>query len=240
MTTQTGMRVDLSHSSKDDLLAMKLAGEEVMACLGAIGRSGSNPVGRILKHAGPFYEESHYPDDDVSDKESGSQYYYHAHRGTDEHGHFHTFVRATGIPGGIEPAPYSGQSDRPLGSDAICHLIAVSMNANGLPIGLFTTNRWVTAESFYGASDTIRILENFNVDHAEPCWATNRWLTGLLKLFRPQIIALIEQRDAAIEKWAKEHPGDVFEDRELEVTSEAAIDIDDQIEAVDHELAKRP
>lgn len=218
---------------------MKAAGEEVMTCLGAIGRSSSNPVARILKHAGPFYEDAHYPEDDVSDKTSGSQYYYHAHRGDAEHGHFHTFVRVTGIPSGIEPAPYAGPSERPVGQDAICHLVAVSMNATGLPIGLFTTNRWVTAESFYAAADTIQILDRFSVDHADPCWATNRWLTGLLKLFRPQIIQLIQQRDVTIENWTKSHPGDVFEDRDLEVTSETGIDIDDQIDAIETELAKR-
>ena len=232
--------MDFSKLTKVDLQAMQSAGVEVLTCLGAIGRSGSNPVGRILKHAGPFYEDAHYPENDVSDKSSHSQYYYHAHRGPGEHGHFHTFVRALGIPPGLDPAPYTGAAERPLGQDAICHIIAISMDATGLPKGLFTTNRWVTAESYYSAADTIRILEKFSVDHADPCWATNRWLTALMRLFRPQIAALIQQRDLTIENWKNTHPGDVFEDRELEVTSEARIDIDEQIAAVEAELSGRP
>lgn len=223
----------------EELQTMRSAGDEVLTCLGAIGRAGSNPVGQILRHTGPFYEDAHYPENDVSDRLTHSQYYYHAHRGPGEHGHFHTFVRALGMPSNIEPAPYSGLAERPLGPDAICHLIAISMNAVGLPIGLFTTNRWVTAESFYTAANTISLLDRFSIDHTDPCWATNRWITALLKLFRPQIVELIQQRDLVIENWIKTHPGDVFEDRELEVASEASIDIDEQIEAVDAELERR-
>ena len=53
---------------------------------------------------GEFYELEHYPKDDVFDGETYSQYYYHAHRaGTNENGHFHTFLRQPGIPTGISP-----------------------------------------------------------------------------------------------------------------------------------------
>jgi hypothetical protein len=225
----------------EDLLAMRAAGQETMTSLAAIGRARTNPVARVLKHGGEFFEDAHYPDGDVYDSVTASQYYYHAHRsGSGEHGHFHTFVRAKGIPGSILPAAYTGDTPPPLGEDAICHLIAVSMNAAGLPIGLFTTNRWVTAESYYSAPNAIAILSQFAVDHAEPCWATNRWLTAMLRLFRPTISDLILQRDKTISEWQAAHPDvDVFEDRNLEVTSETAIDIDVQIESIDVELKNR-
>jgi hypothetical protein len=246
--TKTAQALDLPHSpaclaalTSSELKDLKSAGEEVMNCLAAIGRAQTNPVARILKHGGNFVEQSHYPEGDVFDHASASQYYYHAHRSeTGEHGHFHTFVRARGFPDGVSPAPYTGDHPPPSGSDAICHLIAVSMNPMGLPVGLFTTNRWVTAETYYPAQDTIRVLKNFSVDHADPCWATNRFLTALLKLFRPQIERLILERDTSVTDWQRRHPGvDVFEDRNLEVTSEMAIDIDDQIAAVDMLLLQR-
>jgi hypothetical protein len=232
---------DLAGLSDQDLLTLRSAGQEVMTCLAAIGRAATNPVARVLKHGGEFFEDAHYPDGDVFDSQSASQYYYHAHRaGTGEHGHFHTFIRAKGMPDDIAPAPYAGTSPPPTGDDAICHLVAVSMNAAGLPVGLFTTNRWVTAETFYSADDTIRLLAGFEVDHADPCWATNRWLTAMLRLFAPQIKDLIRTRDATIAAWQASHPGpDVYEDRELEVTSELAIDIDEQIAAVDAVLVGR-
>ncbi len=233
---------DLSSLSDADLIAMQHAGNDALICLAALGRGASNPVAKMLRGAGQFYEDNHYPDGDVYDAATASQYYYHAHRAeTGEHGHFHTFIRAAGIPAHIQPALYSGSTSPPVGQDAICHLIAVSMDAAGLPVGLFTTNRWVTAETFYAARDVITVLPTFKIDHAEPCWATNRWLTAMLQLFRPQIENLLHQRDETIATWRAAHPDrDCFEDRELEVTSECVIDIDAQIAAIDHELAQRP
>lgn len=236
------MTCDLSTVSDADLIAMQQAGNEVLTCLAALGRGASNPVAKMLRDAGQFYEDNHYPDGDVYDAATASQYYYHAHRAeTGEHGHFHTFIRAAGIPADILPAPYSGSHPPPVGQDAICHLVAVSMNAAGLPVGLFTTNRWVTAETFYTAPNVITMLPTFKIDHAEPCWATNRWLSAMLHLFRPHIENLLRQRDETIAAWQAAHAdSDCFEDRALEVTSECVIDIDAHIAAIDDELAKRP
>ena len=223
------------------LADMSAAADEVIETLRVLGKGGLNTVGRMLEHQGEFVEERHYPFDDVFDRETASQYYYHAHRSdTGEHGHFHTFLRAAAIPSSIEPAPYSGSEPPPSGEDAICHFIAISMDAMGLPVGLFTTNRWVTAESFYAAPDAITLLDRFKIDHANPCWATNRWLSAMVRLYRPQIEELLRERDLTITAWAKQHSDrDVFEDRELEVTSEIVIDLDAHIAAVDAALAAR-
>ena len=231
--------VDLSSLPSVQLIAMSAAADEVIETLRVLGKAQLNTVGRMLEHQGPFVEESHYPADDVFDADTASQYYYHAHRSdSGEHGHFHTFLRAAGIPSGIDPVPYSGAEPVPTGADAICHLVAISMDRDGLPVGLFTTNRWVTAESFYAAPDAIALLERFAIDHAKPCWATNRWLSAMVRLFQPQIAALLLERDAKIAAWQSAHPDrDVYEDRELEVTSEITIDLDAHIAAVDEALA---
>lgn len=217
------------------LRRMSWAGDEVLEALRVLGRARTNPVAQMLRHQGEFLEFDHYPQGDIYDDETGAQYYYHAHRPqSGEHGHFHTFLRAQGMPSGIEPAPYAGEAERPLGEEAISHLIAVSMDKSGLPTALFTTNRWVTGESYFSADDTIAMLDRFEIDHAYPCLATNQWITALLRLFRPQIETLLRQRDAAIKDWERRHPGDdVFEDRRLEITSELPIDIDAQIARVD-------
>lgn len=219
---------------------MSKAADDVLEALRVMGKAGTNPVAQVLAHQGEFFESDHYPKGDVYDDESAAQYYYHAHRAeTGEHGHFHTFLRAKGMPAGIDPAPYTGSAERPLGADAIAHLIAVSMNRAGLPTGLFTTNRWVTGETFYSAPDVIRMLDRFTIDHVHPCLATNRWLSSLLRLFRPQIEALLLERDKAIRAWQRQHPDrDVYEDRELEVTSEIGIDIDEQAALVDAALGR--
>lgn len=234
-------KLDLSSEPAERLRQMSEAGKRILRTYKQLEKAGSNVVGRVLAHQGTFYEHDHYPKGDVYDDETKSQYYYHAHRAeSGEHGHFHTFVRAAAIPGGIEPAPYDGTADRPLGDEAICHLVAVSMNRPGFPEGLFTVNRWVTAETFYAADDAIAILDRFAIDHVYPCLAVNWWLTDMLRLFRPQIAALLVERDQVIGAWQRKHPDrDVYEDRELEVTSALPVDVDKQIRAVEQALVAR-
>lgn len=220
---------------------MSKAADEVLDALRVMGKAGTNPVAQVLKHQGEFFESDHYPKGDVYDDETAAQYYYHAHRAeTGEHGHFHTFLRVKGFPSQTKPAPYAGKAKRPLGKNALSHLIAVSMDRGGLPIGLFTTNRWVTGETYYAAADVIRMLDRFDIDHTHPCLATNRWISGIVQLFRPQIEILLIERDEVIGDWQRRYPRkDVFEDRDLEVTSEIAIDIDAQAAGVDEALARR-
>ncbi len=228
-----------SELSEDELAGMSRAGEEVKENIRLLKKSGHNPVGRCLENQGVFYEDAHYPKGDVYDKESHAQYYYHAHRPeSGEHGHFHTFVRARGMPGGMKPTPYDGDVKRPMGKDAISHIVAISMDRPGMPISLFTTNRWVTGETFYPASDVKRLIDRFIVEQSYPCLATNRTVTNLVHLFKPQIIALLNKRDEVVADWANNYPDrDVYEDRELEITSIADISIDRQISALNQ--AKR-
>ena len=154
---------------------MLAAGEEVTECLRVLAKADLNIVGECLKNQGTFYEFDHYPEGDVYDEETHAQYYYHAHRGVaGEHGHFHTFVRAKGMPDKLIPVAYDGDVEWPQGDDVLSHLVAVSMDRYGLPLGLFTTNRWVTGENWFTAQDTIRLLDAFIIDHAHPSWPVNR------------------------------------------------------------------
>ncbi len=235
------MEIDFTKLPNSRLIDMSRAADEVLEAFRVLGKSGANTVGQVLANNGEFFEMDHYPPGDIYDHETGSQYYYHAHRPeSGEHGHFHTFLRADAIPDTIQPYPYTGDGERPLDDEAICHLVAISMDKDGLPTGLFTTNRWVTGETFYAAEDVIALLDRFAIDQANPCLATNNWLTAMVRLFRPQIEMLLRERDLRIEAYQDDHPdGDVFEDEELEVTSEVAIDIDEQIERIDRNLAQR-
>ena len=221
------------------LKAMRAAGAEVLECMRVLDKAGLDLVSEVLRGQGTFYEIEHYPPDDVFDRDTHAQYYYHAHRGTAEHGHFHTFLRAPGMPEGVAPVPYAGQEIWPNGDESISHLIAISMDAFGRPISLFAVNRWVSAEAWYAAEDVIRMLDCFAVDHAFPSWPVNRWIGAMLRLFRPQVEALVRHRDAVVDAWRRSHPdAEVFEDRRLEVTGEFAISIDAQIAAVTAALAR--
>jgi hypothetical protein len=142
------------------------------------------------------------------------------------------------IATGVEPAPYSGEWQRPLGKDAIAHIICISMDPNGFATALFGVNRWVTGETFFRARDVIKLIDQYKIDHTFPCMATNIWIGAMLHLFYPQICVLLYQRDAAIALRQKEYPGkDIYEDRQLEISSFLPISIEGQMAAMDKVLA---
>ena len=217
-----------------ELESMLAAGEEILECYRVLKKAGLNIVGECLKDQGTFYEFDHYPKGDVYDDETHSQYYYHAHRSeAGEHGHFHTFLRNKGMPAGIHCAKYDGDEVWPSGDEALSHLVAISMDRYGYPTNLFTANRWVTGETWYHGEDVIRMLDVFEMDHAYPSWPVNRWITAMMRLFRPTIEGLIRERDAALEAWQRRHPDkDIYEERELELTSITPISVETQITAI--------
>ncbi|EWY41102.1 hypothetical protein N825_31040 [Skermanella stibiiresistens SB22] len=234
---------DFGSLSRGELQAMAEAAREVMNCQRVLAKTGDNIVGEILRGAGTFYEWRHYPSGDVYDAEFHAQYYYHAHpeeeRVSGEHGHFHTFLRPLGMPPGIVPARLFDVVESGGENDALCHLVGISMDRAGLPIRLFTTNRWVTGETWYASGDVARMLDCFVIDHARPSWVVNRWITALIRLFRLQIVELLEARDAEIARWRDMRPGtNIHEDRELEVVSERWVSIEDQIARIELALTR--
>ena len=222
----------LNNLSKARLGSMVEAGERILECYRVLRKTGDNVVGEVLRGQGEFFEMDHYPKGDAYDPETHSQYYYHSHR-DDEHGHFHTFLRENGMPKGVAPieqseAPFMGERD-----DTLSHLIAISMNRAGYPIRLFTTNRWVGAEHWYEAEDVITMLDSFMMDMAQPSWPVNIWITNLVRLFHPEIEELVRERDKVVADWRTRHQDrDVFEDRELEITSNLDISVEKQIKRV--------
>jgi len=216
------------------LQRMKEGAEQVIEAHRTLKKGSCNVVGECLKNQGQFFELEHYPKGDVFDSESFAQYYYHAHReDREEHGHFHTFMRGGGMAPNMQPVPYDGDVKWETGADAVSQVICISMDNPGFPIGLFATNRWVTGETWYKSSDVISMLDDWIIDHAYPNLAVNHWITGMMKLFKPQIIALLEHRDTVIDDWRQQYPDrDAFEDRELEVTGEYDISVEDQYTSV--------
>jgi hypothetical protein len=213
----------LASFSRARQRAMLEAGLEVLECRRVLEKGGLNLVGEVLRGAGTFYENSHYPEHDVYDRDTHSQYYYHAHRGgmAGEHGHFHTFIRDPEAIVGKRPVAAAPEAED------IAHLIAVSMDPYGWPIGLFATNRWVTGERWFAADDVIALARRFRIDHAHPSWPVNRWLTAMFVLFEPHIEALLRHRDEVVADWVLDRPAEnVFEDRDLEVTGYLAISVD--------------
>lgn len=230
---------DLGSLSAARLEAMLDAGEEVIRCQRVLARSGENIISELLRDA-EFFEWDHQPPGDVYDPETHAQYYYHAHPGPtakSEHGHFHTFLRGPGMPRSSRAITGPGGYPPARQEEALAHLIAISMDEFGRPVSLFTINRWVTDETWYAADDVIDMLDRFVVDLARPSWPINRWITAMVDLFRPQIEALIRQRDVVVSARAERLSKDVFDDHDLEVTAVLPIDIDQQIDAINEALS---
>lgn len=237
--------VDFGKLSRQRLQEMAAAGERVLECYRVLHKSEANVVGEVLRGQGEFYEWDHYPEGDVYDFDTHSQYYYHTHPPEDrtkkwgaEHGHFHTFMRPKGMPRGIAPAKVADYEKPKDANDALSHFIGIPMNQAGFPIRLFTTNRWVTGECWYKAADVTGLLDRFDIDHTYPSWAVNRWITAMVALYHPQIAQLLIERDAVIQAWSESHAGDVLEDRDLELTSKIALDIKHQIKQINKALKK--
>lgn len=244
-TTGRVVEPDLSALPLSQLLLMQQAGLEILDCYRVLKKAGMNIVGEVLRdtlsRGETFYEFNHYPNDDVYDRESHAQYYYHAHRGEiGEHGHFHCFLRPKGMPQGVMPIEYPATDPWPQGDEALSHLIAIAMDGYGFPTGLFTTNRWVTAEAWYPAEQVMQMLDRFVIDHAFPSWPVNRWITAMFVLFRPHIEMLLKQRDESVWRWAANHPGeDVFEDREMDITSQMDVSVEDTLWLLKLAIAQR-
>ena len=231
--------IDFSAYGTEQLQFMAEAGLEVLECHRVLAKTGDNIVSELLPREGTFYELDHCPAGDIYDPETHSQYYYHAHR-SGEHGHFHTFMREAGIPEGVHPVEQSEPDYLKQRDDKLSHLVAISMDRFGVPIALFTTNRWVTAENWYAAEDVCAMVDRFRIDHTRPSWPTNRWVTAMFRLFRPQIVELLHDRDAIVANWHEQHPDeDVFEARRLDLPSRVEISVEEQIRAVQTALEVR-
>jgi len=242
-SSQTAVPDDLLRRklSRTALLRMADAGVIVVDCIRQLHESGSNLVLEALHGSTDFTEWEHYPPDDVRDPTSHAQYYFHAHppddRDAPDYGHFHTFMRSKGMPDGIRPAEVITPAPQPDENGPLSHLIAISMTPTGMPERLFTTNRWVTGETWYKAGDVIAMLDRFsiNLDRSSPL--LNQWLSAMFVLFRLQIERLLIERDNAISRWRAQNPGvDAFEDRRLDVASSIEISLHDHIERLDKQL----
>jgi hypothetical protein len=236
---------DLACLTLAQLHAMQQAGLEILDSYRVLKKAGLNIVGEVLRDSlnrgETFYEFDHYPEDDVYDRETHAQYYYHAHRSeAGEHGHFHCFLRPRGMPAGVSPIDYQATDPWPTGDEALSHLVAIAMDGYGFPTGLFTTNRWVTAEAWYPAEHVIAMLDRFVIDHAFPSLPVNRWISSMFVLYRPHIEALLKKRDEVVWAWAAAHPGaDVLEDRELDITSQMDISVEELLSRIEREINTR-
>jgi len=229
---------------------MASAAAVIADCRRELAARNRDILSEVMVGVATVSEWRHYPDGDVYDPKSHAQYFYHVHpvngRPVREHGHFHTFLRAEGMPTGTAPlilpelavadVPALPPQSPPLKHgirEEVSHLVAIAVDCRGEPIRLFTTNRWVTGETWYRADDVIRMLDRFAITEVKPSETLNLWVCAMLRLFRPQIAALLRMRDETVMAWRRRRRTQVFEDPALEITSSLDIGYDAQLAFVD-------
>lgn len=234
----------LAQRPADELETMHAAAERIIRVGTALAEAGQSAVSAVMPGEDVVNAWSHYPPGDIVDPEHGSQVYYHAHaehdRGAGEHGHFHVFAHCTAptAPAEADSGTDNAHAPASLAYGAKhCHLIAISMNALSQPSGLFTTNRWVTGETWLPAGDIVERVRGFRLEKREPFAETREWLEAMMILFRPQIEALVAERDARIRSQATHAAGDVLEDRALNRVSSTDIDLAEQVMAIEWALS---
>lgn len=195
-----------------DLAGLRDAGACLLDTMQALQRRRRHVLSPLFADGLAPQQWAHYPEHDIVDAGTGYRYFYHSHpgpRARDEHGHFHLFARSPGQP------------------KRFTHLVAVSMSPRGLPLRLFTTNRWVTDEHWQPATVVRKLVARFAVTAPSRLAAVHRWLAALVRLFRPQIDALLARRDA---RWrvARATRPNFFEDRRSAVLSQCRIDLSRQ------------
>ena len=174
----------------------------------------------------------HFPENDVRDRRTHSQFFFHTHPDhPGEAGHLHLFLRREGIPPHVKRRRVPVASEAGQDGTGMVHLGAISLNRHGTPIRLFTTNLWVTGGDFYFAQDTLNLLDRFSVTTSWPSTTVNQWVSALTTVFRGHFALLLERRDQVMAAWAQRHPKhNVFEARDLEIPSYMRIDYTAQIE----------
>jgi len=182
----------------------------------------------------PVIQFEHYPPNDLVDVRRGSQFYYHSHRdGDQEHGHLHLFWHATatgrrryflaGKPRWQRTAP--------------THLFAISLDARGLPVALFSVNQWVIDGHWFDARTTLACVDRFAMADVPGHEASCRWLSGFVRLYRPLIAELLIRRDQRMAR--RPDQGPALQDRRLELLSQLPIDWIADMDALEAESVRR-
>jgi len=181
--------------------------KKILLIINSLKLSGSNLVLKMMD--GKKYEFDptvHYPfDGGIVDPNTNSRVFFHAHR-KNEYGHFHTFAEDE--------------------DGNLIHLILISMNKQGEPIGLSTVNRWVTGDKYVKANELKKHFEKFSID--KKMFKDERVLGFIENIFlgyKEQIFRLFDERDEWIKNYVNKHFNEPFEDRDYEVLSFIKIDI---------------
>jgi hypothetical protein len=189
-----------------------MAAETLAAIQLGYAKKGYSLAQAALCGSPRFVEWRHYPRNDVSDAKSGYEFYYHAHSadeiGFDEHGHFHVYRRDM------------------LNQSQFTHLVGISLNKQGMPVRIFTTNQWVTGEQFQWADRVMDDVRHFDLHAKGRVAPIARWLSAFMQLFEQDIEQIVLARDLRVAQLSeKDELVSVLESRQHHILTQCSIDM---------------
>lgn len=217
-----GLRAYRRHSN------VASAGPRLLAVYGALAERGEHLFGGLLGGAPPR-QWAHYPEDDAIDLNRGYQWFYHSHCPEDrpasaEHGHIHLFARRP-LWGRRQQSrsekEFAQLCGNPTSDARTRHLLAIGLDAKGVPISLFTVNSWVTGDLMLGADLTVELLASMRLATGHP--EIDAVVESTVRLCMAEVADLMSARDRALAV----HPGpDKLGTPSLELLSEVVVDLD--------------
>ena len=207
------------------------AASELLDVYTRLAQQGEHLLGRLLAGTQPTAWER-LPADDAIDASGRYRWFYHSHAPEDrpagsEHGHIHLFAQRAlwePLPETASARAFNELCGKPSSDAGTRHLVAIGIDAKGLPISLFVVNAWVTGDLMLDAQATSQLLGNVALDtgYAE----IDRMIEAITRLCAEDIDVLLRQRDETLAR----HPSaTVLQDERLEILGEAALDLDEKI-----------
>lgn len=198
----------------------RAAAADLMQAVQQLAEQGESILSVLMGACAQPREYQHFPADDARGK--GYRYFYHGHadmpRHWGEHGHFHLFA---------EPDP-----------GRLTHLVGLSVDARGMPIRAFTTNRWVTDEQWAPAEQVLARLRQFDARASQASPLVSRWLQCAVTLFWPRLRRIIVARDTRLAAMAAggSRPN-LLEDRRMHVLTATRLSLADEVLELDAQAA---
>jgi len=148
-----------------------------------------------------------YPDDKgIADNITGNRIFFHSQR-EKEFGHFHVFYKKN--------------------NKEYVHLLLISMNAKGEPIGLSTVNGWVTGDKYYEANELKKYFDKFSF--APSSYPEEKriieFVNAIFEEYRDLIFTLYDERDEWIMNYVNKHYREPFEDRDYDILSSREVSV---------------
>lgn len=222
---------------------MEQAAKDIAHCYASPGAEPDHFLDQSFRGQAPGTVIQHLQDD-IVESSTGYHYVYHCHSSRKhaggEHGYFHLLAQAdfTGHKIDIErEARFLAQFDAEPTDARTISLIGVSVNARGVPIELFTANRWITGDRFLDAESTLALLDRFRIDDGALSRVA-KFLPALVRLFWPQAVHLLNKRDEKLFEYLKrrkrfhvstEKGMSLLDDRRVGELVRTSIDLDSQI-----------